>query len=75
MRLRVGLIYTLAGDELLEGGFIDPFVGVDSTFEALEITGGLSILVFILCRGGPVLWWLSWLKVQPGLVASSRHLQ
>lgn len=33
----VGLIHTLAGEEFLEGRFIDTFVNIDSTFIALEV--------------------------------------
>ena len=42
MSLGVGLIYTVAGDELPEGCFIDTFVDVDATFSALEVARGLS---------------------------------
>ena len=51
MLLGVGLIYTGAGDEMVEGCFIDSFVDVDSTFGALEIACGLSIVMLSVCWG------------------------
>ena len=49
--LRVGLIDTLGCDEVLEGLFIDSFVGVDPTFEASEVPCGLCTLVLGRARG------------------------
>ena len=49
MSLGVGLIYTVAGDELPEGCFIDTFVDVDSTFSALEVAGRLCEAVLFRC--------------------------
>ena len=43
--LRKGLIDALGVDEVLEGLFIDSFVGVDPAFEAFEVASGLSKLV------------------------------
>ena len=43
------LVDALTGDELLKGRFIDPFVDVDATLEALQIASGFSILA--LCVG------------------------
>lgn len=55
MLLGVGLIYTLAGDELLKGGFIDPFVDVLAAVEAFQIACRFGILVLIMCRTGLLL--------------------
>ena len=47
-RLWECLIHALGCDEVLEGLFIDSFACVDTTFEAFEVPGGLSILVFVM---------------------------
>ena len=44
--------------ENLECLFVDPFVGVDPTFQAFEVARGFSIFVFLRC------WWLLVLPVE-----------
>ena len=52
MGVSEGLVDALTGDELLKGRFIDPFVDVDSTLEALQIPCGFCIAVLCLALVG-----------------------
>ena len=55
----VGLVHAWAVDEVVVCLFIDSFVDIDATHQALQISSGLCKLMFALS-------WFLWLAVKQG---------